>query len=126
MAGKQDKRTKPSGLIWTAAIKTALRSIPFVCVGTSASAQSSHQKTATFAALALLDLPFARSVLRAHELSLNEDMSNLLRFSDGLAEEVAGTIRCHSVLEVHSSSAFLHERVATDRTVNFEPLLLRA
>ena len=33
-------------------------------------------------------------------------------------------MRCHSVFEVHSSVAFFHERcVATERTVNFEPLL---
>jgi hypothetical protein len=31
--------------------------------------------------------------------------------------------RCHSVFEAHSSCAFFHERcVATERTVNFEPL----
>src|SRR5215472_9686947 len=35
--------------------------------------------------------------------------------------------RCHSVFEAHSSSVFFHDRcVATDRTVNFEPLLFRA
>src|SRR5216683_1260637 len=31
--------------------------------------------------------------------------------------------RCHSVFEAHSSCAFFHERcVATEKTVNFEPL----
>src|ERR1700687_2529480 len=31
--------------------------------------------------------------------------------------------RCHSVFEAHSSCAFFHEGcVATERTVNFEPL----
>lgn len=35
--------------------------------------------------------------------------------------------RCHSVFDAHSSSVFFHDRcVATDRTVNFEPLLFRA
>src|SRR6266403_3926160 len=32
-------------------------------------------------------------------------------------------MRCHSVFETHSSSPFFQERcVATERTVNFEPL----
>jgi len=32
-------------------------------------------------------------------------------------------MRCHSTFETHSSSAFFQERcVATERTVNFEPL----
>lgn len=35
-------------------------------------------------------------------------------------------MRCHSIFDTHSS-VFFHDRcVATERTVNFEPLLFRA
>ena len=50
-----------------------------------------------------------------------------LASSGVLAQAVKVMTRCHSVFDAHSSSGFFYDRcVATERTVNFEPLLFRA
>jgi hypothetical protein len=75
--------------------------------------------------IALLAFTVRLLVCRADEAALDEDVS---AFLDGrrnaFGQDSANTTtRCHSTFELHSSSAFFHERcVAIDSTVNFEPL----
>lgn len=85
------------------------------------------QKTVTFAALAFLDLPFSFSSFLLTSCPSTRTWS-YAPFLTVVATRSAKsgqntTTRCHSVFELHSSSAFFHERcVAIDSTVNFEPL----
>src|SRR5579864_6473989 len=82
-----------------------------------------------FAAVAFLLLPFGRSYV---ELTRLPSMSTCAPFLMAVATYSASRGRktqmwCHSVFDDHSSCAFFQERcVATERTVNFEPLLFRA
>ncbi len=78
---------------------------------------------------AFLPLPFPRSYVVLTRLPSTSTCEPFLivvaTYSASLGRNTQ--MRCHSVFDAHSSSVFFHERcVATERTVNFEPLLFRA
>src|SRR5712692_3018505 len=79
--------------------------------------------------LAFLPLPFPRSYVALTRLpSTSTCAPFLIVVATYSASRGRNTqTRCHSVFDAHSSSVFFHDRcVATERTVNFEPLLFRA
>src|SRR5207248_3514332 len=79
--------------------------------------------------LAFLPLPFPRSYVVLTRLpSTSTCAPFLIVVATYSASRGRNTqTRCHSVFDAHSSSVFFHDRcVATERTVNFEPLLFRA
>src|SRR5271163_1336131 len=130
-------RLRPEGFLksrhqYGASVDSGPASVPFGCVGASASARLSRrtelartlQKTLILAALAFLDLPLSFSYFELTSRPSTRTWSPL--WSDSAIDSprrLKATTRCHSVLDCHSSFESFHDCcVATDRTVKFAPL----
>ena|SRR5882757_8053501 len=86
---------------------------------------STNRPRGDLGGLAFLALAVRRHIRRTDEAAFDQDVSAFLIVVATRSAKSGRntTTRCHSVFELHSPSAFFQERcVATDSTVNFEPL----